>query len=540
MRATSALRHLVLALAALALVGCPNRVTPVEVKVVKDTCGKSPDPMQDVTHMRVRVVKDDGTLVSETVAERALNQGSLEALPNGESLRIQVTGFNGAPDAGGVIISHGSSVPFRIPPDIEEGNPPVKVNVFLRQVERFSPVVSVNDPANVCTELSVQRAGHTATLLDDGRVLIAGGFEAKNNNPLDWLYKETVEIYNPADGTISTDSPPMQFNGRPTSRAFHSATRLPSGQVLLAGGEISYSANGSRSMVTLAQAVLFDGSVDGGRGGWASAAMNIKRSRHTAALSVVSGKPSRALLIGGVDWSATTPNVVDGTEWFEPEVNLFKKADAKLSFKRAGHAALTTLSGQVVAVAGGHNGTKLYDSDAVRFFQADTEGFTLAAAQLELRPPRTGAAVAPLGEDRFIVLGGFESMDLSNPVKPYAGSDVIKVRGGLSRTSGPQMELPRGHVCAVGLADGRVLAIGGRGRPGANDTQEALALTNVISESNGELAMVRGDSLAEPRYFHTCTLMADGTVLVAGGVNEKGGTFQSLRSLEIYQPRPID
>src|SRR5690606_5544586 len=137
-----------------------------------------------------------------------------------------------------------------------------KVNVFLRQVERFSPVVSAEDPANTCTTLSVERAGHTATLLDDGRVLIAGGFEAENNNRLGWNYRETVEIFDPATGEVITDTPPMQFNGRPTSRAFHSATLLPNGQVLLAGGEYSYSANGKPLMTTLAQAVLFDPTVN--------------------------------------------------------------------------------------------------------------------------------------------------------------------------------------------------------------------------------------------------------------------------------------
>ncbi len=541
MRVFTSPRSWILLLAAALLAGCPNRVLPVEVKVVKDLCGKSPDPMQDVSHLRVRVLREDGSVFSEDVRASGERSSTLESLPSGEKLRLQVTGFNGDPKAGGLIISHGSSMPFQLADEIVEGTPPTKVNVFLRQVERFSPVVSADDPANVCTELAVQRAGHTATLLDDGRVLIAGGFEANKNDPLDWTYKDSVEIFDPGTGTIRTDSPPMQFQGRPTSRAFHSATRLPSGQVLLAGGEISYSANGTRSMVTLAQSVLFDATVDGGSGGWAPVGMKVKRSRHTAAMAISADKVARVLFVGGIDWSTRDPAVVDGIEWFEPSANEFKKGDSSLSFKRAGHAALTTLSGQVVAIVGGHNGTAQYgNNDAVKFFQFQSESFAAAAQGLELNPPRSGVAVAPLGEGQFIALGGFQSTDLTNPNQPYAGTDLIKVRGGLSRSDGPAMVLPRGHICTVALNDGRVLAIGGRGRPGPDDVQESLALTNIVSESAGEILMSKGDSLAEPRYFHTCTLLQDGTVLVAGGVAEKGGAFGTIRSLEIFQPRPAE
>ena len=83
-------------------------------------------------------------------------------------------------------------------------------------------------------ELKAARAGHTATLLRDGRVLIAGGRDAKAN-PL-----ASAEIYDPETQTftlLSGNSACPGSSGCMTqARAFHTATRLPDGSVLLAFG----------------------------------------------------------------------------------------------------------------------------------------------------------------------------------------------------------------------------------------------------------------------------------------------------------------
>ena len=65
---------------------------------------------------------------------------------------------------------------------------------------------------------------HTATLLQDGRVLVAGG--AATNDTVN----VTAEIYDPTSGTFSLTGP---MNVR---RQMHTATLLPDGRVLVAGG----------------------------------------------------------------------------------------------------------------------------------------------------------------------------------------------------------------------------------------------------------------------------------------------------------------
>jgi hypothetical protein len=73
------------------------------------------------------------------------------------------------------------------------------------------------------------RTFHTATRLADGRVLIAGG------DPAGWLYAgpflTSAEVYNPKTGVFSAAGPMAD------RRAYHTATVLADDRVLVAGGD---------------------------------------------------------------------------------------------------------------------------------------------------------------------------------------------------------------------------------------------------------------------------------------------------------------
>src|SRR5215469_7109893 len=82
------------------------------------------------------------------------------------------------------------------------------------------------DPSWVTTgSLGTARASHTATLLPSGQVLVAGGF---NGGSL-----SSAELYNPATGSWSSTG------SLGTPRDSHTATLLPSGKVLIVGGEFN-------------------------------------------------------------------------------------------------------------------------------------------------------------------------------------------------------------------------------------------------------------------------------------------------------------
>ena len=123
--------------------------------------------------------------------------------------------------------------------------------------------------------LNVARGAFTATLLQNGEVLVAGGGDVNKN------FLASAELYNPSTGKWT-------FTGSmTTARAGHEAALLPSGKVLVAGG---VDASGS----TLASAELYDPST----GTWtATGSMNTAREGFFAGL-----RPFLAARIGGERW----------------------------------------------------------------------------------------------------------------------------------------------------------------------------------------------------------------------------------------------
>jgi galactose oxidase-like protein len=72
--------------------------------------------------------------------------------------------------------------------------------------------------------MTAARADHTATLLPDGTVLVAGGVPIPSDNPA------SVELYDPHSGSWTATGP--MYEGRD----YHTATLLRDGKVLVAGG----------------------------------------------------------------------------------------------------------------------------------------------------------------------------------------------------------------------------------------------------------------------------------------------------------------
>jgi N-acetylneuraminic acid mutarotase len=127
--------------------------------------------------------------------------------------------------------------------------------------------------------MTMGRLGHTMTVLKDGRVLVTGGHGA--DDVMDEAAFATAELFNPADGQWTATA------SMTVGRRGHTATLLPNGKVLVVGGR-----TGGHDGDATASAELFDPA----KGTWAAAArMTTPRYGHSATL-LPSGK---VLVVGG-------------------------------------------------------------------------------------------------------------------------------------------------------------------------------------------------------------------------------------------------
>jgi hypothetical protein len=166
--------------------------------------------------------------------------------------------------------------------------------------------------------LGTPRAQHTATLLSNGKVLVAGG---RGSAPLN-----TVELYDPTTGLWSSTG---QLQ---TARLAHTATLLPNGKVLVAGG---VGASG-----VLASAELYDTST----GAWSlTGSLGTARESQTATL-LSSGK---VLVSGGDDGGVA----IKGAELYDPAAGTWS-ATGSLGTARTQHTATLLPGGAVLAVGG--------------------------------------------------------------------------------------------------------------------------------------------------------------------------------------------
>jgi hypothetical protein len=177
--------------------------------------------------------------------------------------------------------------------DLEESKSgaPQRLRLVVAEGLHYPAVI---DPSwTVTGSLGTARTLHTATLLPSGKVLVAGG--GSFNNPNHQL--SSAELYDPAVGTWTPTGSLV------TARQRHTATLLPSGKVLVAGGD------GFAIGTQLSSAELYDPA----SGIWTptTGTLGVARSRHTATL-LSSGK---VLVAGGLG----TANVdLNSAELYDP------------------------------------------------------------------------------------------------------------------------------------------------------------------------------------------------------------------------------
>jgi hypothetical protein len=313
--------------------------------------------------------------------------------------------------------------------------------------------------------MSVERAAHQATLLTTGQVLVTGGCAGQGCD----LYHASAELFDPASQSFQP-APPMS-----TPRAGHVATALADGRVLVSGGWTGQSATASAEIYdpetgqwtvvgdmtdareSLMAVPLPDGRVliTGGSGGQedlASAdlfdpatntfsAVGPMGTNHYLATALADG---RVLLTDG---QAATGEILGTAEVFAPATRAFQPT-GEMAVPRFKHAGVLLANGRVLIIGG-----------------SDTRGYSSRFAGTEIYDPTTGGfvsgpdmqwgrhkirdAVVVLPSGAVLVAGGAAQLELFDPTRQA----FVPLEGELS---GPQM-----FATATLLPTGDVLILGG-------------------------------------------------------------------------------
>jgi hypothetical protein len=225
----------------------------------------------------------------------------------------------------------------------------------VASIELFDPASNAVRDLAPMTE---RRSGHTATLLPDGRVLIAGGYDGE--------YHASIEVFDPRTGETRPAGSLLE------GRSGHTANLLQDGRVLFIGGV-------GRGWTFLRSAEIYDPATRRSR---AVGPMSVPRESHTST-SLTDG---RVLVVGGHNGRRQNMEVYASAEVFNPATNVFESVGG-LATARHKHDAIRLADGRVLVLAGadrtdrGHyTSTEIFTPETGRF----TPGPSLAQRRYKI------------------------------------------------------------------------------------------------------------------------------------------------------------
>jgi hypothetical protein len=360
-----------------------------------------------------------------------------------------------------------------------------------------TPMVLIDTPTPLpANSMSFARGYHTGVLLQDGRMLIAGGDDGSGR--LDAII-DTAELYDPATGRWE----PAEIMGR--QRTQHAAVVLNDGRALLVGGAGVVQAKIDEQRID--QPLIETDTFDPTTGSW-SFSGEISTPRDGVAAALLSD--GSVLIAGGDDGRGTDESVLASAEVFDPATGQWSSA-GEMSRPRQGHSLVLLDNGQVL-VAGGDAGDDPFPS--AELYDPTTGAWTGVE---DMADARERFAAMLLDDGRVLVAGG------GGESGRLASSEIYDPASGSWSTTG-ELSAARLKPAAVRLQDGRILVVGGLG------AGQYLTSAEVYDPEDGTWS--DAGALETGRGFHTATLADDGRVIVTGGFGFSG----PLNSTEIYDP----
>lgn len=345
--------------------------------------------------------------------------------------------------------------------------------------------------------MTVARFSHTATLLPNGKVLIAGGM-ARNG-----VVEGTAELYDPAAGRFTSLGKLQSPRGWGST-----ATLLPNGKVLIAGG-----ASGSWCSMScyLASAELYDPATN-----TFTSTGNMTRPRASAFAVLL--RNGDVLIAGGE--GDVGNNSLAGAELYHASQGVFT-ATGGMSKSNEVRAAVLLKSGKVLVVGGvngGEEATAAAGETLGEIYDPSTGRFTLSGKMIT---PRTKVGTTLLPDGRVLIAGG--QIDGAQGQR-IATSEIYDPASG-AFTSGPTMNFKRYKFKngIVALGNGLILVAGGADQP------------EVYNPASGLFQAATPGSKLDGFCYSTTTLLTNGEVLLVGGYGYHPGDG-AVNHAWLYKP----
>ena len=313
------------------------------------------------------------------------------------------------------------------------------------------------------------RSGHSASLMKDGRVLVAGGGDTSG-------YTTVSEIYDPATNSWEATGNINQ------GRTFPEEVTLLDGRMLLIGGIIGGNVQSTVEIYDPTNGVwTYTGSMNDGRYGFDPVVLPDGRVLAAGGYGIGEGKAELYDPASGT-WSLT----------------------GNLNYLRTDYHATLLQNGKVLIAGGAGLGYPLQ----AELYDPATGTFTTTGSLLF---GRSNHIQVMLADGRVLVAGGMQGTH--HGYKPTNDSEIYDPATGVWTKTG-SMKIARYSFTGNLLRDGKVFAAGGFTASGIEDT----ATIEEYNPTAGRWVLSRS-ALASARAFHTTTTLLDSSLIVAGGIH---------------------
>lgn len=318
-------------------------------------------------------------------------------------------------------------------------------------------------------DMSTGRTAHTATVLPSGKVLVAGGDACMFDQYYGDCPLSSAEVYDAGAGTFAATGKMS------VARVFHTATLLNNGKVLVTGGHD-------------ASAELYDPTP----GTFAiTGSMSVGRSSHTATL-LAGGK---VLIAGGQNVSGALATA----ELYDPTSGTFMPTGS-MTAARTSHTATLLTNGKVLIVGGSNSTGNLATAE---LYDPATTNFTATNSMVSKRAFHTATL---LNTGNVLVTGGMAAANGAS----LSSAEVYDVVSGSFSATGSMMTARDSHF-AILLANGAVLVTGSSFGSSSGFTAELYNTGSGSFTQTGGMETIRALAAA------VLLPLPDGRVLVSGG-----------------------